>query len=259
MTNKKNPTNTDDLFRQYAKNKDRSIRDELIERHLYIAEILAKKYVGKGIEYDDLYQVACIGLIYAIDRYDIDKGYKFSSFATPTIVGEIKRYFRDKGWIIRVPRRIQETSKKVKVARNQLSQTMQRSPTIKEIADYLKIKEEEVLEAMEGSQVYSTQSLESSFDSANEDKDSSLEDIIGREDKDMEQFENRELIITAMKNFNDMEKKILIGRYYEKKTQLAIAEELDISQMTVSRMEKKITKKFKEEIYKQVDNGNFEI
>lgn len=259
MTNKKNPTNTDDLFRQYAKNKDRSIRDELIERHLYIAEILAKKYVGKGIEYDDLYQVACIGLIYAIDRYDIDKGYKFSSFATPTIVGEIKRYFRDKGWIIRVPRRIQETSKKVKVARNQLSQTMQRSPTIKEIADYLKIKEEEVLEAMEGSQVYSTQSLESSFDSTNEDKDSSLEDIIGREDKDMEQFENRELIITAMKNFNDMEKKILIGRYYEKKTQLAIAEELDISQMTVSRMEKKITKKFKEEIYKQVGNGNFEI
>ncbi|MDY6065254.1 MAG: SigB/SigF/SigG family RNA polymerase sigma factor [Finegoldia sp.] len=252
MTNKKDHTNTDDLFREYAKSQDKDIRDELIERHLYIAEILAKKYVGKGIEYDDLYQVACIGLIYAIERYDIDKGYKFSSFATPTIVGEIKRYFRDKGWIIRVPRRIQETSKKVKVARNQLSQAMQRSPTVKEIADYLKIDQEEVLEAMEGAQVYSTQSLESSFDSQNEDNDSSLEDIIGREDKDMEQFENREIIMTAMKNFNDVEKKILIGRYYEKKTQLAIAKELDISQMTVSRMEKKITKKFKDEIYKQI-------
>ena len=94
---------TKTLFKKFKETKDRKIREELIERHLYIAEILSKKYANRGIDYDDIYQVASIGLIYAIDRYDIDKGFEFSSFATPTIIGEIKKYFRDKGWTIRVP------------------------------------------------------------------------------------------------------------------------------------------------------------
>jgi RNA polymerase sigma-B factor len=97
---------TKTLFKLYKETNDKSIREELIHRHLYIAEILSKKYANRGIEYDDIYQVACIGLIYAIDRFDMNKGYEFSSFATPTIIGEIKKYFRDKGWTIRVPRRI---------------------------------------------------------------------------------------------------------------------------------------------------------
>lgn len=101
-------------FLEYKKSKDKKLRDDLIKKHLYIADILAKKYTGKGIEYDDLYQVASLGLIQAVDRYDVEKGFEFSSFATPTIVGEIKKYFRDKGWVIRVPRRIQELSKKSK-------------------------------------------------------------------------------------------------------------------------------------------------
>ncbi len=108
---------TKTLFKKFKETKDRKIREELIERHLYIAEILSKKYANRGIDYDDIYQVASIGLIYAIDRYDIDKGFEFSSFATPTIIGEIKKYFRDKGWTIRVPRRIQELSKKINNAK----------------------------------------------------------------------------------------------------------------------------------------------
>ena len=116
MNNKKsvNKPEIKELFNKYSKTKDRALRDELIEKNLYIAEILAKKFMNKGIEYDDLFQVASLGLVLAIDRFDVSKGFEFSSFATPTIVGEIKRYFRDKGWVIRVPRRIKDLSKKVK-------------------------------------------------------------------------------------------------------------------------------------------------
>lgn len=237
-----------EMFLEFDKTKDPQLRHILIEKHIYIAEILAKKYVNKGIEYDDLFQVASIGLILAIDRYDVHKGFEFSSFATPTIVGEIKKYFRDKGWVIRVPRRIQEISKKVNNAKTHLSQTLQRSPTVGDIADYLNTTEEEVLEALEASRVYAPQSLDSTFDSQNDDREVNLRDLVGEEDEYFNQVETRDFIIQAMKKLTEMEKKILIDRYFEKKTQVSIAQELNISQMTVSRIEKKIIEKFKQEM-----------
>ena len=117
-----------ELFKKYAATKNIEIRNELIRRHLYIAEILSKKFLNKGIEYEDIFQVASLGLIYAIERFDVNRGFEFSSFATPTIIGEIKKYFRDKGWSVRVPRRIQELSKKINVAKNTLQQTLQKHP-----------------------------------------------------------------------------------------------------------------------------------
>lgn len=108
---------TKELFNIYSKDKNVEIRNILIERHMYLANILAKKYINKGVDFDDIYQVASLALIYAIDRYDIEKGYEFSSFATPTIIGEIKKYFRDKVWTVKVPRRIQELSKKISEAK----------------------------------------------------------------------------------------------------------------------------------------------
>ncbi len=236
------------MFREFQKTGDYKLRDKLIEEHLYIADILAKKYVNKGIEYDDLYQVASIGLILAIDRYDIDKGYEFSSYATPTIIGEIKKYFRDKGWVIRVPRRIQEMSKRVNNARIYLSQNLQKSPTIGDIAEYLEISEEEVLEAIEGSRVYSPQSLDASFEISNDEREVNLSDLIGEEDKHFEQIEFADFVKRTMVKLNDVEKEILIDRYFEKKTQVSIAKKLDISQMTVSRIEKKIIEKFRKEM-----------
>ena len=187
MTTKKNDKQLDKeeqtrLFKEYKETKDKAIRDKLIEDNLYIAEILAKKYANKGIDYDDIFQVASIGLIYAVDRFDVDRGYQFSSFATPTIIGEIKRHFRDKGWTIRVPRRIQELSKKINNAKVDLAQELQRSPTVKDIAEYLESTEEEILEAMEASKVYSPQSLDLTYDGG-EDSDISLADLIGEEDK----------------------------------------------------------------------------
>src|SRR5690554_1007461 len=236
------------MFRQYKDNPSRELRDVLIERHLYIAEILAKKYANRGIDYDDIYQVACIGLIYAIDRYDIDKGFEFSSFATPTIIGEIKKYFRDKGWTIRVPRRIQELSKKINNAKVHLSQELQRVPTVEDIANYLNTTEEEVLEAMEASKVYTPQSLDVTFDSHNDDKEVNLAELIGEEDFYFSRIENNDFLVKTMEKLNEMEKEILIERYINKKTQVTIANKLEISQMTVSRIEKRILEKLRKEV-----------
>lgn len=242
--------NNKELFKMYSEKRDNFIREELIERHLYIAEILSKKYVNRGIDYDDIYQVACVGLIYAVDRYDISKGYEFSSFATPTIIGEIKKYFRDKGWAIRVPRRIQELSKKINVSKNTLSQTLQRTPTVDELAEYLQCSSEEILEAMEASKVYSPHSLDVAFDSNGDDKDINLAELIGEDDKYFATIENNDFLKKNIEKLNDMEKKILYNRYFNKKTQFEIANDLNISQMTVSRMEKKIIEKFKKELNK---------
>ncbi|MCF6461558.1 SigB/SigF/SigG family RNA polymerase sigma factor [Clostridium sp. Cult3] len=241
---------TKTLFKQFKETQDYKIREILIERHLYIAEILAKKYTNRGIEYDDIYQVACIGLIYAIDRFDVDKGFEFSSFATPTIIGEIKKHFRDKGWTIRVPRRIQELSKRINNAKVTLSQELQRSPRVEDIAEYLNCTEEEVLEAMEASKVYTPQSLDLTYDSNNDDKDVNLADLIGEEDAYFDKIENNDFLLRGMEKLNDMEKKILIDRYFNKRTQVAIAEDLNISQMTVSRVEKRVIEKFRKEMKK---------
>ena len=243
-----NKIDTKNLFISFKENRDKKTRDILIEQHLYIAEILSKKYANRGIEYDDIYQIACIGLIYAIDRYDVDKGFEFSSFATPTIIGEIKKHFRDKGWTIRVPRRIQELSKKINNAKVLLSQDLQRSPTVNDIATYLECTEEEVLEAMEASKVYTPQSLDLTYDSNSEDKDVNLSDLIGEEDKNFRKSENNDFIIKTMEKLNEMEKQILVERYFNKRTQVSIAQMLDISQMTVSRIEKKVLEKLRKEV-----------
>ncbi|SKC88832.1 SigB/SigF/SigG family RNA polymerase sigma factor [Maledivibacter halophilus] len=239
-----------ELFNIYKETKDINIRNELVNRHLYIAEILSKKYVNKGIDYDDIYQVASLGLIYAIERFDVDRGFEFSSFATPTIIGEIKKYFRDKGWTIRVPRRIQELSKKVNDVKVKLQQNLQRVPKVKDIADYLSVTQEEVLEAMEASQVYTPKSLDISYDNNGDDKEVQLKDIIGTDDKSYDFIDNRDFLKKCMENLNEAEIKIVDGRFFQNKTQVEVAKNLGVSQMTVSRMEKKIIKKFRKELKK---------
>ena len=134
-----------ELFNIYSQDKsNKEVRDILIERNLYLVNILAKKYINKGVEFEDLYQVGSLALIYAIERYDMSKGYEFSSFATPTIIGEIKKYFRDKVWTMRVPRRVQELNKKVNEAKLLLEQQNKKKPKVKEIAEYIGCREEEV-------------------------------------------------------------------------------------------------------------------
>lgn len=241
-----------ELFKEYHETEDQEIRDILIEEHLYIAEILSKKYKGRGIDYDDIYQVASIGLIYAIQRYDPDKGFEFSSFATPTIIGEIKKYFRDNGWTIRVPRRIQELSKKIANATVTLSQKYQKTPTIDEIAEFLNSTPEEIMESMEASKVYTPQSLDITYDSGDE-SEVNLSDLIGVEEKYFDKIESNDFFKRAMENLDEVEKTVLIDRYFNKKTQVVIAKELNISQMTVSRIEKKVLEKMKKELAKTME------
>lgn len=241
-----------ELFNEYYENRDPDLRNILIEEYLYIAEILSKKYTNRGIDYDDIFQIASIGLIYAVDRYDPTKGFEFSSFATPTIIGEIKKYFRDKGWTIRVPRRIQELSKKIMLAKTKLSQTYQRTPTIEEIANYLNASQEEIIESMEASKVYSPQSLDLVYES-NDDKEMSFADLIGEEEEYFEKIELKDFITKSMEDLNEVEKTILIDRYFNKKTQVVIAKKLNISQMTVSRIEKKVLEKMRKEIEKSME------
>lgn len=237
-------------FEEYYKTRDIKLRDELIEEHMYIVDILSNKYVGKGIEKDDLYQVASLGLIYAVERYDPTKGFAFSSFATPTIMGELKRYFRDKGWVIRVPRRIQNLYKKINTAKKILPQELQRTPTIRDIADYLGEDEETILETMEASKVYTPQSLDMKYQVQKGENAIDLSDMIGEDDKNFDSIELKDLIDKSKERLNDLEKEILELRYYEGRTQVDIANTLDISQMTVSRIEKKILQKFSIELEK---------
>ena len=234
-------------FKRYREERTREYRNRIFEEYAYLAEILAKKYLNRGVDYQDLYQVASIGLINAIERFDIDKGFKFSSFATPTIIGEIKKYFRDKEWMIRVPRRIQKLAGRINDAKEVLTQQLGRVPDVQELAEYLTVSEEELLEAMEAGGVYSPQSLDEPYNDDRE-KGISLGDIIGTEDTGIEWVENRDFIIRTLNKLDANEQKVLKDRYFRGKTQNQIAKELKVSQMTVSRMEKKIIEKFKQEL-----------
>lgn len=240
-----------ELFLEYAKTKDVTLRNEIVEKYLFLVDILIRKYLNKGVDYDDLYQVASMGLVFAVERYDSSKGYEFTSFATPTIIGEIKRYFRDKGWVMKVPRRLKEISAKIPVAKEELYGKLSRNPTVKELAKYLNYTEEEILEAMESGQAYGTFSLNQAFD---EDGDggegSTMEKYTGIEDSGFSSFENAEIIKKVMMGFDDMEKKIFQKRFVNNETQQDIARDLDVSQMTVSRIERIVKAKFKEEYFK---------
>lgn len=242
------------LFKIFSEDKSNTaVRNILIEKHLYLAKILARKYINKGVDYEDIYQVASLALIYAIDRYDVSKGFEFSSFATPTIVGEIKKYFRDKVWTMRVPRRIQELSKKISNAKLHLEQEFKKSPTPFEIASYLEVTEEDVLEAMEASYGYQPISLDTPSNDDSEDKDMTLGDRVGMEEKNFSDIEQKDFLNRFMKNLNDLEVSIIEGRFFDNKTQSVIADELGISQMTVSRLEKKIVEKLRKEYLKGVE------
>ena len=257
MRNVANATNylnmdNKELFKIYSENKDRNIRNILIERHLYLVNLLARKYMNKGVDFEDIYQVASLALIYAIDRYDISKGFEFSRFATPTIVGEIKKYFRDKVWTLRVPRRVQELNKKISEAKLILEQENKRHPRAKDIAEYIGCTEEDVLEAMEASYGYQPISLDATSNDDSEDKDITLIDKIGEEESNFKNIEQTDFINKFIETLNELEVKIFKDRFFLDKTQSAIAKELDISQMTVSRLERKVVEKLKKEYEKNI-------
>ena len=213
-----------------------------------MVDILIRKYLNKGVEYDDLYQVGAMALIAAVERFDPSKGYEFSSFATPTIIGEIKKYFRDKEWSVKVPRRLKELSGKIQSAREELFNQLQRNPTIPELADYIGYSEEEVLQAMEGSMAYNAYSLNQTFDESGEEGESSaLEKYAAIEDGGYDRLEYTEMISKVLNELSDTNKYIFKERFVEDKSQAEIAKRLGVSQMTISRAEKNIRERFQRE------------
>jgi RNA polymerase sigma-B factor len=210
------------------------IRATLVELHLPLVEYLARRFRNRGEWLDDLTQVATIGLIKSIDRFDLERGVEFSTYATPTIVGEIKRHFRDKGWAVRVPRRLQELKLSLTKAIGDLAQREGRAPTVSELAAHLQMSEEDVLEGLESANAYSTVSLDAP-DSGDEDAPA-VADSLGMVDDALEGVEYRESLKPLLERLPPREKKILLLRFFGNMTQSQIAAELGISQMHVSRL-----------------------
>lgn len=234
-----------EAFLQYRKSKSIDARNQIVEAYLYMVEILIRKYLNKGVEYEDLYQVGAMALVSAVDRFDPEKGFEFSSFATPTILGEIKKHFRDKEWSMKVPRRAKELSLKIPGAKEALTEKLGRSPTVSEIAEHLSLSNEEVIEAIESGKAYAVYSLNQATDP---EEVSTYEKFASIEEKGYRSIEDFEIIKAVFKKLSDKEKKIFKMRYVENKTQAEIAEILTVSQMTISRAEKNIRKMFHEEL-----------
>lgn len=236
------------LFIEYEKTRDRELRDLLIENYLYIPKILSRKYGHKSGDNEDIFQVACLGLMYAVERFDVSRGYEFDTFATPTIIGEIKRYYRDREWLIRIPRKIQDLNREINQTRTMLEHKLMRSPTITEIANYLEIPEENVIKAMESSNAYYPKSLSMEYESNQDGQEVSLMDILGNTDNNIENVENIDLLKKKIQSLNPVERIIVEQRFFQGKTQKEVAEYINKSQMTVSRIEKRIMKKIKEDL-----------
>ncbi|WP_310526243.1 RNA polymerase sigma factor SigF [Nocardioides sp.] len=210
-------------------------RHDLVRLHLPLVEHCARRFRNRGEPHEDLVQVGTIGLIKAVDRFDTDRGVEFSTYATPTIIGEIKRYFRDKGWAIRVPRRLQELRMQITAATAELTQKLGRSPTPRELGELIGCTVEEIIEGMESSNAYSTLSLDAGGDSS-DDGPPSLLDTLGVDDHNLEHVEIRESIKPLLEGLDPREKRILLLRFFKNMTQSQIAEEIGVSQMHVSRL-----------------------
>lgn len=214
----------------------RRLRDQLVEMHLPLVEHLARRFQHRGEPLDDLIQVATIGLIKSLDRFDPERGVEFSTYATPTILGEIKRHFRDKSWAVRVPRQLQEMRLALTSATADLGQTLGRSPTVAELAAYLEATEEEILEGLEAANAYSTISLDAPAGDGSEDDAPSLADTLGGDDLSLEGVEDRESLRPLLAELPARERRILVLRFFGNLTQSQIADEIGISQMHVSRL-----------------------
>lgn len=238
---------THELFRRYKEEGDVEAREKLVMSHMNLVRFLANKFKNRGEPLDDLIQVGYLGLLKAIDRFDPSRGLEFTTYATPTIMGEIKRHFRDKGWSVRVPRRLQELSAKVNQATDVLTTELQRSPKIEEIAEYLDASLDEVLEAMESSSAYSSVPLEGTGNNDNDDAPSVL-DRYATEDSALNFTDDRLIIQEALKGFSPREREVIDLRFLQGMTQIEIAEQLGISQVQVSRLLRRTLKKIQDKI-----------
>ena len=222
----------EEIFKRYRETGSEEVRNEIVSRYLYIAEILAKKMANRGVDYDDLYQVACLALIGAVKRFDVTKGLKFATFATPSILGELKNYFRDKS-------KMNQLNVDIKKSIAKLSGTLGRAPSYDEIAEDLGVDADEVIEALE----YSKGIV--SLDSTIDETATPLYEVIPDEHNVFERFEDVEDLRQALSALNAQEKDLILQRFYRDRSQAEVAKSMGVSQMYVSRLERKIFEKLK--------------
>jgi RNA polymerase sigma-B factor len=236
---------TRELFARFAQTRSEDIRNELVVAYLNLVRFLALKFANRGEPLDDLVQVGTVGLLKAIDRFEPERGIEFTTYATPTIVGEIKRYFRDRGWAVKVPRRLQELNLTVNRTSEKMAVEMGRSPTVAELAARLGATEEEILEAQELGQAYTLLSLDSEVTGDGDRKSQTLADTVGVVDSGLELLEDRANLERAFHVLTGRERVIIHLRFYESVSQTEIAKRLNVSQMHVSRLQAKALEKLR--------------
>ena len=237
MSNAENcPPDADDQeetlarFREYHRTHDRGLRNRLIEQHLSLARTLARRFANRNEPLDDLEQVAMLGVLKAVERFDPDHGTPFAAFAVPTVVGELRRHFRDRGWMVRVPRRVQDLHLRIGTVVSELSQQLGRSPSPTEIADAAGVRDEDVLEALEAGNRYRPTSLDVSASGSDGDA------RMGRSDIELVSVEDRATLLHLLRHLPERERRVMYMRYFEDMTQAEIAEAIGVSQMHVSRL-----------------------
>jgi RNA polymerase sigma-B factor len=248
--------NDRELLRRYHEEGDQAARDELIEQYLPLVRSLARRYDRRGEQLEDLVQVGSIGLIKAIDRFDPDRGFELTTYATPTIIGEIKRHFRDKGWAIRVPRGLQELNVRLSKLLEELTVELGRSPTVPELAKAAGVDEEAVVEALETGHAYTTLSLSTPSGGGDNGDDLDPLESLGEVDPEFELSEDRAVVEPGLKALDERERRILHLRFYEGLTQSQIAVQIGISQMHVSRLIRRSLEKMREELVEDEENGS---
>ncbi len=231
------------MFREYRKTRDISLRNAIVEKYIYVAEILAKKFVGRGVEYDDLFQVASEGLIAGVERYDPDMGAQFTTFVTPTITGMLKNYFRDYSRAVRLPRRVYSLAVKVREESNEYFKEYGKKPTVKYLSEKLGASEELVQEALE---YRAPVSLDSKVSGGDGESEGMLYDFIPDDGDGFEQFEDNESLRAEIDKLDPMEKQVVNLRFAQGKSQSEVGRILGVSQMFVSRAERKILEKLKD-------------
>ncbi|MDW3218977.1 MAG: SigB/SigF/SigG family RNA polymerase sigma factor [Acidimicrobiales bacterium] len=223
-----------DLFREYKQHRRRAVRNRLVEEHMGFAHHIAHRYRNRGVADDDLHQVALVGLVKAVDRFDPEFGVAFTTFAGRTIEGEVKRHFRDATWAVRVPRSMKNTSLQVRGARDELGQTLGRPPTVPEVAAHLGIDTDEVVAALAASEAFGTDSLLTGSDRGDATRD--RDDVLGTVDEELESTVDRALVESLLELLSDRDRRIVELRFYEQLSQQEIADRVGVSQMHVSRL-----------------------
>jgi RNA polymerase sigma-B factor len=223
----------DALLLSYHREGDRDARERALVELMPLVRALASRYAGRGEPLEDLVQVGALGLVKAVDRFDVDRGVEFSSYAVPTIVGEIRRHFRDKAWAMHVPRRIKELSVRLSRVLDELTTELGRSPTVAELAEAAGAEEEEVIDALDSAHAYSTRSLHAPFEEGGDD---SLAEKLGEEELGYRDVEDGSIVATGLDALDERERRIVELRFFDEMTQSQIAAEVGISQMHVSRL-----------------------